>query len=138
MYKNHFNKNETKNIICGKIGLLSIFALMIILTGLVIISCDKNEAEIYSYYGQTVQLLANGDFTASLAHGVKKSGTYSKKTENDIIIVTFNVNGNMEAGRIINNSLHLPNEWDDGHGHGDVFPKVNEMPSNQRHKEHNH
>jgi len=132
MSKDRVKNNMIKISSCEKIGLLSAFALIIIFAGL-IISCSKNETEIYSYHGQTVQLSADGNFTASLAHGVKKSGTYSKTAENDRIIVSFNVNGNVEVGRIINNSLHLPKEWDDGHGHGDVFPKVNKIPSDHGH-----
>jgi len=86
---------------------------------------ERTENEIFSYHGQTVQLLADGTFTASLAHGVRKSGTFTKTTENDRTIVSFNVNGNVEVGIIVNNFLHIPREWDDGHGHGNVFPKVN-------------
>ena len=101
-----------------------------------LLSCTRNEKsenEIFSYHGQTVQLLTDGTFTASLAHGVIKSGTFSKTTENDRTVVLFNVNGNVEVGRIVNNSLHIPREWDDNHGHGNVFPKVNTSSSNHGH-----
>jgi len=85
---------------------------------------QENE-EIYRYGGQTIRLLADGTFMASLAHGSTKNGTYSKTTEGEITSVIFNSNGNEEIGRIIDNSLHIPREWDDGHGHGNIFPKVN-------------
>jgi len=88
----------------------------------------QHSAETYALGRQTVQLLENGTFSASLAHGVQKSGTYTKTTEGNRTIVSFNVNGKTEIGRIENNSLHLPSEWEDGHGHGNVFPKVNETP----------
>ncbi|MCL2181518.1 MAG: hypothetical protein FWB83_10375, partial [Treponema sp.] len=133
MSKDYVRKNLINCSNCNKTGLLSVLALIIILASLVIISCNKNETEIYSFHGQTVQLLADGNFNASLAHGVKKSGTYSKTTENNRIIVSFIVNGNTETGRIINNALHLPKEWDDGHNHGNIFPKVTEAHSNQEH-----
>ncbi|MCL2443161.1 MAG: hypothetical protein FWD13_06815 [Treponema sp.] len=127
-----FKTNKKHN----KVGLLCVYALIISLVIFLVLSCtkdEKSENEIFSYHGQTVQLLADGTFTASLAHGVRKSGTFTKTTENDRTIVSFNVNGKVEVGRIINNSLHLPREWDDGHGHGNVFPKVNTSSSNHGH-----
>ena len=80
--------------------------------------------EIYSFHGQTVQLLDDGTFSARLAHGVQKNGTYTKTNDNDGIIVSFNVNGREEVGRIQNNNLYIPREWDDGHGHGNVFRRT--------------
>ena len=81
--------------------------------------------ETYSYHGQTVQLFSDGNFTATLAHNVRKNGTYTKTTEEGMTGVLFNVNGFIETGWIINNELHIPREWDDGHGHGNVFPRMN-------------
>jgi len=116
--------------------LLCIFALLLSVSGLIVFSGIKknnNEAEIYSYHGQTIQLFTDGKFTASLAHNVTKNGTYIKTLDNDRIIVSFNVNGVIEVGRIINDSLHIPGEWDDRHGHGNVFPKINQAKSNRGH-----
>ena len=87
-------------------------------------SAPQYTREIYSYGGQTIQLLADGTFTASLAHGARRNGTYTKTVNGNITAVSFNVNGSIEVGRIINNALHIPEEWNDGHGHGSVFPKV--------------
>jgi len=131
-----FKTNSMKN----KVGLLCAYALIISLAIFLMIACTRNEKsknEIFSYHGQTVQLSADGSFTASLAHGVRKSGTFTKTTDSNNIIVSFNVNGNVEVGRIINNSLHIPREWDDGHGHGNVFPKEKETSSNQGHGHNN-
>jgi len=80
-------------------------------------------AEIYSDGNQTVQLLADGTFNAALAHNKRISGTYTRTAENNRTIVSFNVNGNIETGSIINNALHFPEEWEDGHHHGNVLPK---------------
>ena len=98
---------------------------------------EKQDSEIYSYGGQTVQLFADGKFTASLAHNVSKNGTYTKEAESDIIAISFIINGRTEIGRIINNALHLPKEWDDGHNHGNIFPKVDKVPSSN-HQGHSH
>jgi len=85
---------------------------------------DNKDMEVYSYHGQTVQLFANGKYSATLAHNVQKSGTYTKANENGRISISFNTNGRIENGWIINNSLHIPAEWDDGHGHGNIFPNI--------------
>ena len=93
---------------------------------------EKRINEIYSYHGQTVQLLEGERFIAILSHNVRKSGTYTKANENDRVAVTFSYDGKNETGWIINNSLHIPREWDDGHGHGNIFPRVN-TASGHRH-----
>ena len=97
---------------------------------------SNGESEIYSYGRQIVQLNNNGTFNASLAHSVNKSGTYTKKTEGSRTIVTFIVDGKPEIGIIENNSLHLPREWDDGHGHGSVFPRAGSPQSQNRGHDH--
>ena len=89
------------------------------------IVAQDQSAEIYSYGRQIVVLKGDGSFTANLSHGVNKSGTYTKTVSEGTERVMFNVNGRIETGRIVNNSLHLPHEWDDGHGHGSVFKKNN-------------
>ena len=90
---------------------------------------EKAETEIFSYHGQTIQLLPDGSFTAALAHNVNKNGTYTKTNDNNRVAVTFTINGNLETGYIINNSLHIPKEWEDGHGHGSIFPRLIEGSS---------
>jgi len=86
-------------------------------------SAKQVAAEIYSDGNQTVQLLADGTFNATLAHNKHISGTYTKTAENDRTVVSFNINGNIEIGSIINNALHFPKEWEDGHSHGNVLQK---------------
>jgi len=87
------------------------------------VESTSRQAEVYSLGRQTVTLLEDGTFSASLAHGVRKNGTYSRIEESGGTMVSFNVNGNEEVGWIANDSLHLPHEWDDNHGHGNVFPR---------------
>ena len=79
--------------------------------------------EIYSYRNQTVHLLADGNYSAKLAHNVNKDGTYTRTEESGRIKITFKTGSREEDGWIIDDSLHLPKEWDDGHGHGSVFPR---------------
>jgi len=109
--------------------IIGIFALVVVAAAVVGINFRKqNNAEVsqeetYTYGGQIVQLLSNGTFSASLAHNVRKSGTYAKAEESGSTKVIFIVNDEEEVGWIINNALHLPHEWDDGHSHGNVFPR---------------
>ncbi|MDR2964701.1 MAG: hypothetical protein LBU88_02880 [Treponema sp.] len=115
-------KQNKKLLIISICVLITILALIFILYS--VAGKTNNEIETYSNHGQTIQLLADGTFTARLAHNVRKNGTFTRTVENDRTIVSFNVNGNIEIGQIINNSLYIPREWDDGHGHGNVFSKV--------------
>jgi len=99
---------------------------------------QKNEAEVYSHGRSKIELNADGTFSASLPHGVRKNGTYTKRSQGRDILVNFNVNGNIEVGRIENNSLHLPREWDDGHGHGSVFPREGSTQDHGHDHDHDH
>ena len=84
----------------------------------------QNILETYSYQRQTVRFFVNGNFAAVLPHNVRKNGTYTKAAEGERTAVSFNVNGNIETGWIINNELHIPSEWDDGHGHANIFQRA--------------
>ena len=107
--------------------IMSIIAVIILAVALLGVrnASRQNNAEVYSAAGQTVRLLDDGKFSAVLAHNIQKSGTYTKETEDGRTYVIFNVNGNEEVGWMINNSLHIPAEWDDGHNHGSVLRRMN-------------
>ena len=127
--KNQKKENSAKKAKKKKLIIAAVFlaaAAAAVTLWFVINYVNQQKApEIYSYQGQTVQLLSDGTFTAILAHNVRKRGTYTKTDEHGMTGVLFNVNGFIETGWIINNELHIPREWDDGHGHGNVFPAVN-------------
>jgi len=119
-------ENAEKKANRKKIIITCVCILIVIIAVLFVLYFkNQNDTEVYSYGGQTVRLSADGTFTANLAHNVNKSGTYTRKTENGRTLVFFNIGGNEETGIIINNALNLPEEWNDGHGHGMVFPKIN-------------
>jgi len=84
---------------------------------------SKNKNETYSDSGQTVQLFADGKFSATLAHNNRKAGTYVKTKESGRIKVLFKTDSAESAGWIINDALHFPEEWEDGHHHGNILPK---------------
>jgi len=121
-------ENELKEAKRKKILIVNIFVLAVIVVALVFVylgvwrnksNAPQNE-EVYSYRGQTIRLLADGTFTANLAHNTQ-NGTYTKTADGDRVLVSFDTNGVVAIGRIENNELHIPREWDDGHGHGVVF-----------------
>ena len=127
--KNQKRERSAKKAKRKIIIIIAVFAAVIIAAaaaGYIINSAGRQDTpEIYSYHGQSVHLFSDGSFSAALAHNVQKRGTYTKKSEDGRTAVSFNVNGNIETGYIIDGSLHLPAQWDDGHGHGNVFPRVN-------------
>ena len=106
---------------------LIIFVCIIIVAGFVtigIISANRQKsAETYSNGTKTVRLFGDGKFSASLAHGESRSGTYKKSTADGVTTVTFTNGGKEEIGFIINGELHIPDDWDDGHGHGTVLQR---------------
>ncbi|MCL2035792.1 MAG: hypothetical protein FWG83_00180 [Oscillospiraceae bacterium] len=96
-----------------------------VITFFVIQQNRRNSAETYSYSGQTIWLHTDGKFEASLSHDTKKSGTYTKSNEEDgSVKVIFKSGNNSNVGWIIEGALHLPSEWDDGHSHGSIFPRI--------------
>jgi len=115
--------NRKKLIIIG----ICVLAVVIAAAVIILIRNQSSAAagtEVYSYGGQSIWLFANGNFTANLAHNTI-NGAYTKVNESGQTLVYFNISGNQVVGRIINNSLYLPDEWDDGHGHGSVFSRSN-------------
>jgi hypothetical protein len=83
----------------------------------------EHNTETYSGNGQMVQFLADGSYSATLAHNVRRSGTYTKTSEDSGITVEFNTNGMIEIGSIVNNTLLIPEGWDDYHNHGRILYK---------------
>ena len=81
-----------------------------------------SQTRIYSDGDQTVTLNPDGSFTARLAHS-NPSGRFTE-TADGAAAITFIYEGREVTGWIIDDALLLPDEWDDGHGHGDLLPRV--------------
>jgi len=81
--------------------------------------------ETYSDGYAAVRLYADGSFKANLYHDDDVyEGIYTKKTESGRVVVTFFTNdGQTCDGTIVNNTLSIPHEWQDDHGHGSALPK---------------
>ena len=100
---------------------LAVFAALVLLIG----ACaQQNKSDVYSDGSQTIRLVSDGSFTAVLSHNKRLNGTYSKKTENNRIVISFTADGKTSTGFIADNALHFPEEWEDGHHHGNVLPKM--------------
>jgi len=121
-------KAKRKNLliatVCGCLTVVAVVVLVMNFAGAMPFAGQQGgAAETYSGGGQIVQLLPDGRFSAALAHNVRKSGTYTRSVEDGRTVVTFNRDGIQEVGWIENNALHIPDEWDDGCGHGRVLPR---------------
>jgi hypothetical protein len=95
-------------------------AIVVAISALVIFNATNQQSEtrVFTAGNQKVTLSDDGTFSAQLAHGVTKSGTYTENSTGSVTIISFIYDGKTENGNINGNVLTLPNEWDDGHGHG--------------------
>ena len=112
-------KNLKSNIIIFAVLAAIVIALIILV---VYQRYQRGETQSFTDGHQTVTLEKDRSFTARLAHE-SKSGTYTKKTEGDVTTVTFVCNGETAVGWIIDDTLTLPDEWDDHHGHGSTLKR---------------
>jgi len=118
--ENKLKKTKRKNLMVVSFCVLAVVVALAFVIHSVV---RQSNVETYRDGGQMVQLHPDGNFAATLAHNVNKIGTYSKTVDGDRTIVTFNINGVEEVGWIENNVLRMPDEWDDGHNHGNLLPK---------------
>jgi len=85
-------------------------------------NADQQGSErVYELGDGAVTLNDDGSFNAHLFHGDSYIGTYIEDIQGDVTIISFNYDGINATGWIIGNGLTLPDEWDDGHGHGHEF-----------------
>jgi len=99
------------------IAAVFIAGFLMIVTILVIGQIQQRGTRVFASANNTVVLRGDGTFTATLPHGVVRSGTFSEVSVNDIITVAFVESGRTVNGTIYGNVLTIPDEWDDGHGH---------------------
>ena len=75
--------------------------------------------ETYTNGSATITLRPNGRFSATLHHNERFSGTYVKteggvELSHDGVTITAVIDGDR---------MHIPDEWDDGHGHGSYLTR---------------
>ncbi|MCL1823430.1 MAG: hypothetical protein FWG44_04435 [Oscillospiraceae bacterium] len=80
-----------------------------------------NDSRIFEYGGQTITLYSDNTFTANLSHGAFYSGTYNETPLDEFSLISFKTADDEVGGSIYNDVLTIPEEWDDGHGHGTEF-----------------
>ena len=98
--------------------------LLAVIGGLALGAIRAIGTETYSDGNQTVTLSRDGTFTAELAHNNRKSGAYvMSEGEDGVTVIGFTASGVTDSGLIEGGALHIPVEWDDGHGHNRILPK---------------
>jgi len=98
---------------------MTIIFAVILLTAITIVVIGIVQSlgtEVYSDDYTKVTLRSNGNFTAVFHQG-KISGTYTKTADS----IEFTYDGQTVSGELEENALHLPHEWDDGHGHNAIL-----------------
>ena len=102
-------------------------AVVCIVALIVFLSMRQSGNRVYEGGGQTITLRTDGTFNATLAHPPAKNGTYTESTENGVTAISFTIDGETvtgtisETGTVSGSALTIPEEWDDGHGHGNVL-----------------
>ena len=74
---------------------------------------------IYTNGEYNITLKKDGTFTATLPHDVSYQGKYSVNNT----AITFTVDGQQHVGTLTTDTLTIPGEWDDGHGHASTFTR---------------
>jgi len=109
-------KKMTVLIVC-MLAVAAIAALIIVNLS------PQSDGRVFVAGNNQVTLYEDGSFTAELPHGVSKSGTYMEieHIDDDATTISFTMEGRTEVGSIIGDTLTIPHEWDDGHGHATEF-----------------
>ena len=94
-------------------------AVVLALVALIVISTfnSANTIEYSDAYGQSFLLRPNGQFIARTFHGNTFGGTYD--TFENGYLITYS--GTTGIVWVEGDTLYLPTEWDDGHGHGNAL-----------------
>ena len=80
--------------------------------------------EVFSDGTQTVMLLPDGTFAATLAHEESENGTFTKETAGDKTLIGFDTVEGTVFGTIEGDVLYIPEEWQDDHGHGSALTRI--------------
>jgi len=92
---------------------------------LFLIADRQKDNRVYADGSFSVTLRANGTFDAVLQHNVRISGTYVEDvlgdSQNGGSTITFTHDGTDAIGSIDGDLLTIPEEWDDGHSHGEQY-----------------
>ena len=79
--------------------------------------------QVYTDGYASIELRPNGRFNAALYHNDRYSGTYTTSQSGGATLVHLTHDGVTVIAMILDYGFVIPDEWDDGHGHGSVLPK---------------
>ena len=79
--------------------------------------------QVYTDGSASIELRPNGRFSAVLHHNERYAGTYTTSQSGGATLVHLTHDGVTTIAMILDYGFVIPDEWDDGHGHGSVLPK---------------
>jgi cytoskeletal protein RodZ len=113
-------KAKRKRLIIVTVAGVLALALITVIT---ISAIREARTETYTDGSQSVKLLPDGSFSATISHGDLYNGTYTKTDQEGLTVVTYSTDsGSTASGVIIEGQLYIPEEWLDDHGHNTVLP----------------
>ena len=112
--KEAIRKAKRKKIIT--IIICTVVAVLIIAAAVFFI-LRQSDNRVYVSDSNTIVLSSKGTFEARLYHGKSITGTYTESDENTVTVITFTHDGVTSTGMLAGNSLTIPDEWGDDHGH---------------------
>ena len=110
-------RRKKRNIIIG----VAIFIAIII--AVIVGAVFSALTEVYTDGNATIELRPNGRFSALLYHNERYTGTYTTSQTGGATFVHFTYGDITSVTMFIEDGLVIPDDWDDGHGHGSVLPK---------------
>ena len=79
--------------------------------------------QVYTDGSASIELRPTGRFSAVLYHNERYTGTYTTSQSGGATLVHLTHDGATVIAMILDYGFVIPDEWDDGHGHGSVLPK---------------
>ena len=103
-------------------AIITVIAVGIIGISIFIIT-KPSDRRVFSNENYTVSLQGDATFKADLC-GYSLEGHYVENNpseEDGSTTIAFTANGETLDGTIVSNTLIIPDEWDDNHGHGNTL-----------------
>jgi hypothetical protein len=81
----------------------------------------QGSIRVFENGNANIRLFPDRTFIANLFHNTKITGMYAEVTDGHETAVLFTHSGMTVVGGIVDDILTIPEDWDDGHGHGMDF-----------------
>ena len=101
------------------IAIIAIALVVALITGLIIWQANRPDVRVFEAGASQVRLYEDGTFSASLPHGMWRSGRFSE----DGATISFTYDGRTVVGGITSDALTIPDDWVDDatHNHPTQF-----------------